>query len=105
NRSKQTASYHCHESQALSLVDALVLRLILSLDVPVFQTPVIEEDQPAFHIGDSVVVMLNEHNRTPRQGKVAQIVRHWKKRRYYYFLEVGGKLINRRYYSDDLKQA
>ena len=104
-RSRQTASYCCHETQVSTLLESLVLRLLLSADVPPESDADVHEDQPAFALGDYVEVVLNDSNRTYRCGTIVQIVRHTKKRRYFYLLEVGGKTVSRRYYSDDLKRA
>ena len=63
--------------------------------------------EPRFRVGQKVRVILNERNRTPREGTVDQVWWHYKLNRHMYFLRVPGKTVptravSKRYFDDDL---
>jgi hypothetical protein len=49
--------------------------------------------EPRFQFGQRVCVVLNERNKTPREGTVDRLVWHFKEARWYYFLRVPGKTV------------
>lgn len=60
---------------------------------------------PAYSLGQRVRVVLNERNRTPREGTVRRIVWHFKDGRYNYYLEQDDKRVSKRYLREDLEPA
>jgi hypothetical protein len=61
-----------------------------------------ELPMPRFSVGQKVVVVLNEKNKTPHTGSVREVIWHYKDSRYNYYLEENGKKISKRYFEEDL---
>ena len=59
----------------------------------------------ALALGQCVRVVLSERNRTPRAGTIRSVNWHFRDRRHYYHIDVGGKTVSKRYYEDDLEPA
>ena len=61
---------------------------------------------PEFEKGQAVRVILNDRNRTAREGVVERSVWHSKEGRHCYFLrDHRGKPVKKRYFADDLEPA
>jgi hypothetical protein len=58
---------------------------------------------PVFAVGQRVLVVLNERNKTPHTGTIRQIIWHFDDRRYNYYLEENGKKVSKRYFDSDLQ--
>jgi hypothetical protein len=97
--------YLCAPEQVFTLVDSLVLRMLLMQRVPLEHVRIAEESEPHFQVGETVEVILNERNRTPRRGRVQHVVRHHKQKRFFYYLESDGRPVKKRYFTADLRRA
>jgi hypothetical protein len=105
-RQGSDSGYVCAPEQVFSLIDSLVLRMFVLHRIPTADAPAIREEvEPIFRVGDAVEVIINERNRTPRQGLIAHVMRHLKHKRFFYYLESAGKPIKKRYYAEDLRRA
>lgn len=63
----------------------------------------IEVPAPEFAVEQSVRVVLDTCNNTPRAGTVREVIWHHKDHCYNYYLEVGAKRISKRYSAKDLE--
>jgi hypothetical protein len=59
--------------------------------------------EPAFRLGQSVRVLLNDRNRTPHMGTICAVTWHHKDQRYNYYLTENGKKVAKRYFAEDLQ--
>lgn len=64
--------------------------------------------EPRFRVGQKVRVILNERNRTAREGTIDRVIWHHERARYTYFLRVPGKsvptrAVSKRYFEEDLE--
>ena len=61
--------------------------------------------EPRFQLGDHVVVIVDENNRTPRQGTIRSIIWHHDQAQWHYYLQGDkGHKISKRYTVDALKE-
>lgn len=60
---------------------------------------------PEHPLGSFVRVVLNDRNRTPRRGRVREVVWHFKDGRYNYYIEENGQKVTKRYLAEDLIPA
>lgn len=66
--------------------------------------------EPRFKVGQSVRVIVNERNRTAREGTIDRIIWHHMLARYTYFIRVPGKTlptraVGKRYFEEDLESV
>ena len=59
--------------------------------------------KPEFEPGQCVRVILNERNRTPHQGVIAERDWHFRQRKWLYFLTEAGKPVKKRYFAEDIE--
>lgn len=64
-----------------------------------------ETPPSTFAPGQRVRVRINEHNRTPHEGIIHDVVWHHKNQQHNYYLEENGKKISKRYYEHDLDRV
>ncbi|MGF1581007.1 MAG: hypothetical protein ACFCD0_16710 [Gemmataceae bacterium] len=60
---------------------------------------------PKFHVGEYVSVILNERNRTPHQGRIREVIWHYKDQQFNYYLVPQGRKGSKRYFAEDLKRV
>jgi hypothetical protein len=59
--------------------------------------------QPKYIVGQQVRVILNERNRTPREGSILGIHWHYKRGCYYYTLRENNRVLTKWYFDDDFE--
>ena len=59
--------------------------------------------KPEYNCGDVVEVILSDLNKTYRKGHVRERIWHYKNQVWYYYLEVEGKKVSKRYRTTDLR--
>ena len=57
---------------------------------------------PEYAIGQRVRVVLNDRNRTLREGTVHAAIWHHKEQRFHYYLQEDGCKVSKRYPAEDL---
>jgi hypothetical protein len=57
----------------------------------------------AFCVGQTVRVIANERNNTPRRGVIMEIIWHHKDARYNYYIQASGRKVSKRYFAEDLE--
>jgi hypothetical protein len=58
-----------------------------------------------YELGQRVRVRLNERNRTPHTGVVAQKIWHHNREQYFYWLTERGRTVHKRYTAEDLESV
>ena len=86
-----------------SLLAAGLLRAIHRVDEKTHPGKVTPDQEPKFEVGQPVRVVLNDRNRTAREGVVRERVWHRKQGRWHYSLREGSKQISKRYRGEDLE--
>jgi len=103
--SECVAERTCPPEEALSAIELLLIRMFEEHDQPqpdAYSTDK-DRDHPRFNIGSTVRVIINDRNRTPRAGRVARRVWHYKHACWIYYLEEGGRPVKKRYLAEDLR--
>jgi hypothetical protein len=100
-KSTDGVSYRCVEKQVENLVDAFALRLFLTENNE--ELKVEAEEFPSFQLGQEVETIPERISRKPHKGKIFEIVRHHKQKRFIYFIEEDGKKLKKRYFKENLK--
>lgn len=100
-KSRDIMFYRCVEKQVENLIDAFALRLFLTENNKELNFEV--EDFPSFQIGQEVETIPERLSRKPRNGKICSIVKHQNQNRFYYFIEVEGKKLKKRYFKENLR--
>jgi hypothetical protein len=100
-KSRERVVYRCAKNQDENLIDAFVLRVFLTENNEEIKFEA--EERPSFQIGEQVETIPLITSRKSNRGKIFDIVKHHKKNRFIYFIEVEGKKLKKRYFKENLK--
>ena len=105
HHSEPDADIRCGFDQAPAKIELLLIRLFKDREkAPPDQDSTDDNPKsPRLEVGDSVSVVLGEHNRTPHTGTIHLRVWHHKLRCWHYYLEENGKKVKKRYCFRDLR--
>lgn len=100
-KSRDGVVYRCVEKQVETLIDAFVLRLFLTENNEELKFEA--EEFPFFQLGQEVETIPESLSRNNKKGKIFEIVKHHKRKRFIYFIEVEGKKLKKRYFKENLR--